>query len=631
MAGQTRTINPNQQTPTSGAPLTWDPNAPANGYSQSDAYGDVAKGAMDWLGLSNDTSHLKAAEGAHAASGLYGQLGQDTWGRSMEGMNRATGAYGGSQGLYEQMYSTPGAQQTAFNAYGGQLVSPSSSSGAYNQMNQYAQQGPMTYGAMNRASGMAGGTVDYSGLTNQLNGYGEASRNYQLSQGQYRQPGAMENFYQQNQQAMNRQPNSMATYDNFSGQLYAPGRAEQFQPKAANAGEMHGAAGIGRLGGASAIDNMAGEIGGYARSANDVNQFSAQNMGKLQNAGIYEDFVKSDIMGNNPAMKMEQDEGMAAINQEMARRGHFKSGGADNAIGKFAGTMAAKSYENRAQRAKDAQGMELSRLGQGQSLAQAASSNKLAQGQSLLGLGTNQESARSAREGLMLENAKMMSGEQMGNQRLSLDAATAADSSRNARLNTLTGMATAGDQSWQDQQQMAGNFANQAQNAQMSRLQGGMQAGAGADAGQLARNQAQYGMADQANNQNLQRGQFQYDMGTRTDQNDLSRMMGLNSTANANDQTQLARLNSYFDQAGIVDQRQKDSLMQLMGLDGARAGIIGDAYNQGNQLSSGYQADSINALNDYYSIMAGGQAANHGRGTDLAMDVYSTATSGRRK
>ena len=182
-------------------------------------------------------------------------------------------------------------------------------------------------------------------------------------------------------------------------------------------------------------------------------------------------------------------------------------------------------------------------------------------------------------------------------------------------------MATAGDQSWNQQQQLGMQAANQAQSQALARLQGGMQSGQMADQGQLQRLQAQYGMGNQANDQNLQRAQFGFQMGQQTDQGDLARMQALMQGGSAADVSRRAGLNDYFAQAGIVDQRQKDQLAQLFGINGAQAGLYGGFYGMGGQLSGGMYEGGLNALTNSYGLNAQGAAAQAGQGAGTIADL----------
>lgn len=556
------------------------------------------------------------------------------WQRQMQGLGQAQGAYNPSQSFWDSTYGTPGSgrQEQAFNAFGGQFMNPSSASGAYGQMNQYMQGQPLSYNAMNRANGMAGTTVDYSSLSNQLQGPGGAQNYYAQNQGGFGSPGSMESFYAQNQNNLNRSPSSMEVYDQFSSQLYGPGRSESHQVTAPSWGstseKLADAMGYStQAQGQTRLEGAQGaEAGNLYRNASNVNRFSQSAMPQLQNKGTYEQFVESDIGGYNPELARSTNQGLARVNQEMARRGHFRSGGADTAVGEFLGSQAAADYQNKANRAQSAQGMQMARLGEGRQLAQAGSGETMGQAAGLQGLAGTQDAQRLERQqfgantalaaadkGIAMQNTNLTA------EGLKLQAANNADSQRNARLNALQGMAGAGDQAWQSQQQMAGNFANQAQSAQLARMMGGMNAAGQGDQNSLARLQAQYGMQSGANDQNLQRGQFQFNMGQQADQGDLARMLGLNNAANANDATGMAKLNAYFAQAGNADQRTKDAMSSLFGINNAQAGQYGQFYGQGGQLSGQSFSDYINALTNAFGLKAqGGQAR-----TNAAMGALS--------
>lgn len=569
---------------------------------------------------------LDPAKGYNAAaagiSGLAPEVRDfsDTqWNRQMGGLNMARGSMAPSDYAWSTMYgaNNPGSMENAFNSYGIQgMATPNATAGAYGQYQDYMGQSPMTYGAMNRASGMAGSNADYSQYQNGLNGSGNANNFYNKNQGQYAQPGAGENFYAQNQQNFNRQPGTMAVYDNFSGQLYQPGRSEGYTNDWSGSNDKIGTAMSSALQaqGPTRLEGAQGDqVGNMYQNANNVNRFSRSAMPQLQGPGAYENFVTSDINGTNPALAMERQEGLASLNQEMARRGHFNSGGADVALGKFTGTMEAKDYENRAQRAQQAQQMQLGRLNQGLQTAQAGSGETMAQAQGLQGLATTQDAQRLDRSQFLTNSALSAADKNIAQQGMNMQAASQSDAARNARLNTLQGMASAGDQSWNAQQQMAGNFANQAQSDQLARLQGGEQAGQAADAGAYQRLMGQYSMGQQANDQNLARAQFQYQMGQGADATNLARYGMMGQFGNmADTQTQ----NEYTNYMNAANQsqtatagRMRDAMNGRSGIDTTNAGLFNAFYGNGGQLSAQPFSDYVNMLTNSYGLQAqGGQA-----------------------
>jgi len=569
-----------------------------------------------------------------AAAGLRGLAPEikafsDTqWNRQMGGLDKAQGYLGDAMNYWQSAYGSrgPGAMENAWSQVGNKYLNPTASSGALNDYQRFMGQGPMSYDFANRASGLAGGQVDYSGLSNQLAGSGQASQFWAQNQGRFGAPGAAESWWAQNQGTFNRPAASREVYDQFGAQLYGPGRAEQFQVTGPSWGSTDEkiATAMGYAQQAQAPTRLEGaqgaEVGNLYRGANNVNQFAGSAMPQLQGRGVYEQFVESDIYGNNPAMEMERRKGLASINQEMARRGHFNSGGANTAIGEFLGTLGAKTYEGRAQRAQQAQGMQLSRLGEGRQLAQAGSGERMGQAQGLQGLASTQDAQRLDRQQFGANTALSAADKNIAQQntnlqaeQLKLQAAANADSSRNARLQTLQGMASAGDDAWMRQQQLAGQFANQAQSAELARLMGGMNAGNMADQGQLARLMAQFQMGSQANDQNLARGKFQFDMGQGLDATNLARYGMLGQFSNMADTNNRAALDSYFRAAGGAQDaesaRLRDAMSSLSQLAGGQANLVAGFYGAGGQLSGQSFSDYINALANAYSLQAQGGAA----------------------
>lgn len=600
--------------------MNQDPNAP------QDPWAYQGGGGGGGSPLSNVTGMFFGDAGApydSASRGIAG-LGRASydysnkqWDRQMQGLGGALSQYNPARGWFDATYggaeSGPGAMEKAFSNYGQDYMNPSASSGALGKYQSYMDQGPLAYNFANMGAGLAGGAVDYGQYQSQLNGPGNAQNFYQQNQGGFSQPGSMENWFSQNGNNFNRETNAMNAYDQYSNQLAGAGRAEQFQPQDVMQGRLYAEAAQRRLGDPGSTDKMAGEVGNYARNANDTSNYAQGQMRTLQGPGAYENFVQSDIMGNNPALAMERQEGLASLNQELARRGHFSSGGAGQALGKFEGTLAAKSYENRANRAQQAQGMELARIGQGTQTAQASAQGKLAQGSALQSLGGQQDTMRNAREGLGLQAASLASGENLASQRLGLDSATAADQAKNARLNTLQNMASAGDQSWLNQQNAAGNFANQSQQAALARLMGGQNASNMSDQGSLARLMAQYGMSNQANDQNLQRGQFMNNMGLSLDQNNMARYGMLGNMSNMADTQRMNGLNQYFGAANNAQsaqtQRMRDAMQAIYGLNNAQANQYNNFYGNGGQLAGSSFDSGINAMANAYGLSAQGAAA----------------------
>lgn len=556
-----------------------------------------------------------AANSIDGVAGMAGDFSNTQWQRQMGGLQGALGQMQPSQDYWNQAYggNAPGDMEQAFSQMGGQFFGSNQSQGTANDFRNYMQQSPLSYQAANNANAMAGGKVDYSGLSSQMQGPGNASQFYAQNQGQYGNAGAGESWFAQNGKNFNNAPESMNVYQQFGSQLYGPGRAESFNPQNVNAGGAYGGQLDSRFSGGSNVDQGAREIGGYARSADDVTNYAASQMGSLQGPGVYEQFVQSDIMGNNPAHEMAMKEGLGAVNQEMARRGHFKSGGAGAAIGKFVGNMEAADYQNRANRAQAAQGMQLSRIGAGQGLSQASAQGKLAQGGALQNLSNSQDNAKLGIEGLRLNAAQLASQEGLANQRLGLDAATASDQSRNARLNTLSGMAQTGDQQWLAQQQAAGNLANQSQQSQLQRLQGGMNASNMVDQNNMQQVMNQFQMANTGNNQDLQRAQFQFQMGQGMDAANLARYGMMGQLGNQADQNQMNQLVNYMNAANQSQQSQQGRLQNAMsarqGIDQTMAQLYGGFYGQGGQLSGQSFSDMMNAMANSAQLRSQGQAA----------------------
>jgi hypothetical protein len=566
---------------------------PVPGSGPDDHWGDVQRGILDfatggiyeglnYLGNQAQKGYQTAAQGAAQAQQGYQNLGNWNWNTAMQGLDQSQNAFNGSNGLWYATYGNqaPSAMQQWWDKNQTGYNQPQASTDAYNQYNNYMSQPLGTQTQYNQATASLGGPsatanfADYYGK--QLTGnYSNAEQLY--GHQNYDAPGAMEQYYAQHGNA-----------------LAAPGRTEGLHYQdTTNLGNFAGQ--LAGLQGDSSTHGLQSKIGGYYDTANDVSRFADQQMPGLGNQGLYEQFVTADITGNNPLAQRMTDQGLARINQEMARRGGFKSGGADTAIGNFLGEMQAQDYQNRAQRAQSAQQMQLSRIGAGQSLASAAAQQKLAQGQAWQGLAGQMDTEKLARTAQQLQAQQGASTESLANAQGRLGYATAADQqalTRNTEMRAGAAMA---------------------QNAELARLQGGMSAANSADAARLARMNAAFGYTNAGDRENLARQQALYTMAQGSDNANLSRLQGLTSAAGQSDATRLGFLNSAGNMANQTTQANQQQLNDMFrtrfGLDAASAANIAQYYGLGMGGANDAYSNSINALANYYALLGQGQGA----------------------
>lgn len=562
--------------------------------------------ASSYFGGKAQKGYDTSAQGAQQAQQGYGDLANWNWGTAMGGLDQANAAYNPSNAVWQQTYGNqaPNAMQNWYGQHQSQYDQPQASTNAYNQFNSYMQQGPSsTQGAYQNAQQALGGQPGTAAYANQFGkqlGGQYSQQELAYKPGNYDMAGAGERFNSTLQQNMNQ-----------------PGRAEGLQYQGtSNMSDFAG--GLAQAQGEGSTHALGNEIMGHYRGANDVENYANQQMGGLGQKGLYEQFVQSDIMGNNPLSQRMTDQGLARINQEQARRGTFKSGGADTAIGNFLGEMGAQDYQNRAMRAQSAQGMELSRIGAGQSLAQASAQGKLAQGSAQQGLAGQLDAEKMNRLAMQMQAQQGASTEGFANSRGRMDYAQAADQGNLGR------------------QQMLLSGANMAQNQELNRHQAGMTAAGQSDRGQIDRMNAAYAMQSGTERDALARQNTLFGMAQGNDQSNLARYGQLGQLAGQNDQTRLAYLTGGGNMANQTTQANqtadRDRFNSRFGLDQAQAANVGNFYGMGMQGYDTAQGNSMNALANYYQLMGQGQSANAAMPFQLAgmgINGYRAFSGGR--
>lgn len=547
----------------------------------------IASGGLsevnNYLGGQASQGFDTASQGAQGAQQGYGDLANWNWDQAMGGLDQANSAYNPSNAYWNATYGNqgPNALQQWWsqnqNQFGNQTQGDRTMGQFRNYMTQPTASNSAYQNAQSALGGYQTGSQSYaSRFGDQLQNRSAAEQAY--NPGQYAAPGAAEQF-------------GSFAMDALGGRSRAANL--QYQD-VNNMGNF--AKGLAGQQGQGATAQGSPEIGNYYRGANDVSQYAAGQMGALQGPGQYEQFVQQDINGTNPQLQRETDQGLARINQEMARRGGFSSGAADTSIGNFLGSQAAADYQNRASRAQSAQQMQLGRVGAGQSLAQASAQSELAQGQGLQGLAGQTDTEAMARLQQQMQAQQGASGEAQANRQGALSYATAGDQSENARIQALSGV------------------MGQSQQMQLARLQGGMNAAGQSDSGMLNRMNAGFGMQQGADQSQLARAMGLYGMAQGSDQASMSQYGMLGNMSNQMDQNSLARLMGAGGMAGSVagmnEQQMNDAFRSRFGLDQANAGNIGNFYGMGMQGYDTAQGNSMNALANYYGLLGQGQQAS---------------------
>lgn len=98
-------------------------------------------------------------------------------------------------------------------------------------------------------------------------------------------------------------------------------------------------------------------------------QYGASHLGQYDTPTALETFAQQQMNGDNPYYARLQQQGDAAINQQMAARGHYNSGGALSALGNYNGALGAAQFQDMGNLLGQAGTMGLNREGQGQGVA----------------------------------------------------------------------------------------------------------------------------------------------------------------------------------------------------------------------------------------------------------------------
>lgn len=592
-------------------------------------FGDIYNGVKDFSHkLTGQKGYDTAAQGAREADRRFGDLANDLWGRQMEGLGKAQDQYGASNAYWGQYANAgPGQMENWYDQYGGQFTRDPNSQSAYNGVQTFMNNPTWAQGTFGNSQpwmqGPSSSREMQGTLDKNLQGPGQSTYAYGTNQPMYTQKGSGEQRWQDTQNQYSGRSNAGDVYDLYSGQLAGPGRSEGFNvDQNAITGNLDQFAGnIEKKQGTAQVEKSAGELQGLYRGANMGGNYAQSQRGALEGPGIYEQMITNDIMGHDPAHQMNLDEGTARINQEMARRGQFNSGGANTAMGKFIGQEQATDYNNRTQRAAQAEGLQLARIGQGTQTMAAGDQSRLGQGNALQGLAGQRDTELRSRLDQQLNAYNSASQAQLGAQGLAMNAAGQADNAKLARLMGMSGMASAGDQSSLAYLTAGQQAANSAQGLGLQRGRDFMTAAGQVDESDLARNKQRFDMTQGADASDLAKFKGNFDMSRELDRGDLDKQrLNLDAAGQLDDQT-LKRLLGFAGVAGQAQGARDDRMGRVMGarsgIDSGIAGLIAQMYGQGGQQYGGAMGDSINAGANAYGLQGQGQNS----GSRFAQDL----------
>jgi hypothetical protein len=97
--------------------------------------------------------------------------------------------------------------------------------------------------------------------------------------------------------------------------------------------------------------------------------YGKEHIGQYDQPTQLEQFAQQQMNGNNPYYARLKQQGMDAINQQMAARGHYNSGGALSALGNYGGAIDASQFKDMADLVGNASGLGLSRQNAGMNAA----------------------------------------------------------------------------------------------------------------------------------------------------------------------------------------------------------------------------------------------------------------------
>jgi hypothetical protein len=578
-----------------------------------------------------------AAAGARDISEQQKAFSGEQWNRQMEGLEKAQGAYAPSQAAWYNMYGSqgPGAMENWQRQNASAFTRDPTQRQAYTGYQDWMNQGVnATQQGANAANQYLGGPTAssqaYGAMGQQLQGYNgpQSGRDaFNFNQPSFQQAGTGESFYNQNKARYGQETNAQSQYEYAANKLQDESTMNSLytnmQGKFSDqemASKLAMAKHQGFAEGPTALQQNEAENKGMIRGASQAGDYYGSQLGALTGPGQYEQFVTSDISGRNPLYERTRQRGVDTINQEMARRGQFGSGGAVDRIGNYTAELDAQDYQNRANRAKDAQQMQLARIGQGQQAALGVSGLDVQRGGALGQLDTASEQAQLGRRGFGLQAEKQATDAQAMRDRLQFDMAQSNDQTGLARLMAGAQLGSAADTSNLNLLNAGQGAASDAQSQMLQRLMGYQgaanqvdQTRLASDQQGLARQMASYNMAQGSDQSGLARAQQLFNQGQGLDQNMMARFAQQAQMGQGLDQFTLQQLMSGGQMAGAAQnaeqQRMQQAFGSLFGMNNAQAGQYQGFYGQGGQLAGASFSDAMNALSNAYGLQAQGDAA----------------------
>lgn len=610
-----------------------------------DDVGDAGNSAGNWvnqnfLGGGVNDAYDRAITGVNEVIiPGYNQIGQQAYDRTgsaiQQGLGQLAPAYG-AVGDYRTYMGQEGPLEHAYNTTANTLLGPTQSEWAnlYGQSQLMGPSQSQQYGG--QAAGYATGADASQGIyqqyqdtmqnpSNQANYAGNALANLSGPSQSQRQYGDMQsNLYGQGMMEQNA--------SGLAGNLQGPLASNQMINALGAQGQTASGANYGAMQGMwtdaqaaqqgirqdyrgqqGSLDVTSAEIPNTFRTATQGGQFFDATANEYLGPGIFERRMAAALGENDPLLARVRERGQDAINQQMAARGMYASGGALDALSQYNAQLDAENYRNLLDLSRQGQEAQFQRLGAGQGAAGAASGEALNRGGALQGIAETQRD-------LELREREMDAGQRAAFGTLISGAAGQADQVQNQRLGMQTNLAIAADQqnlaNTMGQADIyqgadAGELARmdallrgsgQADDAEIARIMSGQNIVRDLDQDTLARLGLGGQLASQADATQLDISEQLMSIGSQIDASTLARVTGIADMAQNADQSRLASLGLYLDTAGNVQQmndQQWNTYLNIMGELGATgAGVVTSLAPVGIETSAEAQGEGLNAYGD---------------------------------
>jgi hypothetical protein len=345
-----------------------------------------------------------------------------------------------------------------------------------------------------------------------------------------------------------------------------------------------------------------------------------------------EQFASQAMTGSNEAINRATEQGLAKINQEAARRGMFKSGGASTQIGNYLAAQSAEQSKYAADLAKSAQEAQTLRLQQAGGIAKGATDEALARAQESRLLGQGLSAEQIGRQGALtgsmgtygsLQNqlfGTQLSAGQMGESallnRAAAQSSLAAQDANIGRslLNDRMGAAQASDAASVARMSAGSNIGNAYDQQRYNYAMGLGNLSQGMDSYNLNKYQTLGGLANNSDAGARANAALQLQAATGLDANTMQGLDSYMRTAGASQAAQEGRLGNY--------------LQAQMGLSGAQANAIQSAYGMGLPAYMGANEAALNAQMNAAQLKAQGSMAQGQAGWKIAGMIASNGASG---